>query len=79
MMMTELALASWETILHRSAMMIAGTCTDAEYQRMLFEKLRAAQHSALAMMATGISRDFDALLGPWHRAATANAKRLRRR
>jgi hypothetical protein len=79
MMMTELALASWETILHRSAMMIGGTCTDAEYRRMLFEKLQAAQHSTLAMMMPHTAYDPDALLAPWHRAARANARRLRRR
>jgi hypothetical protein len=74
----ELALHSWETIAWRLGMIAFGTCSVAEYQRMVTEKLAAAQLSALALLV----RDGDAAgaaLAPWHRAAAANARRLRRR
>ena len=76
MMMTELAMASWETIARRSAMIARGALSAAEYQRMVLEKAAALQESALAMM-TG--RGKKAALAPWHKRATANAKRLRRK
>jgi hypothetical protein len=75
-MMAELAMASWETIARRSAMMARGACTPTEYQRMVIEKVAALQQSALAMM-TG--RGDKATLRPWHKRATANARRLRRK
>jgi hypothetical protein len=75
-MMAELALASWETIARRTAMIARGACTPAEYQRMVMEKAAALQQSALAVM-TG--RGEKAALQPWHRRATANARRLRRK
>jgi hypothetical protein len=74
-MMAELALASWETITRRTAMIARGACTPAEYQRMVMEKAAALQQSALAVM-TGRGRK--AALRPWHWRATANARRLRR-
>jgi hypothetical protein len=81
-MMNRLALASWETILRRSVMMARGTCSAAEYRRMVSEKATAAQLSALALM-TGKGRGkkaaAKAVLTPWHSRATANAKRLRRK
>src|SRR5580693_2304799 len=40
-MMTELTLSSWETIFHRSLLMAQGTCSVAEYQRMVMEKAAA--------------------------------------
>jgi hypothetical protein len=73
-MMTELAMASWETIWHRTALMATGACTPAEYGRMVHEKMRAVQQSSLALME---GRDTEAVLRPFHRRATANAKRLR--
>jgi len=76
LLMTGLITASWETIARRSLMMARSTCTPAEYQRMVMEKAAAAQESALALL-TG--RGPKAALTPWHRRATANAKRLRRR
>jgi hypothetical protein len=76
MMMAELAMASWETIARRSAMIARGTCTPAEYQRMVMEKAAALQQSAIAAM-TG--RGKKASLDPWHKRATANARRLRRK
>jgi hypothetical protein len=75
-MMVELAMASWETIARRTAMMTQGTLTAAEYQRMVMEKAAALQQSAMAVM-TG--RGEKATLGPWHKRATANARRLRRK
>jgi hypothetical protein len=75
-MMVELAMASWETIARRTAMIAQGTLTAAEYQRMVMEKAAAAQQSAMAVM-TG--RGKKAALQPWHKRATANARRLRRK
>jgi hypothetical protein len=76
MMMAELAMASWETIVRRTAMFARGNITAAEYQRMFMEKAAALQQSALAVM-TG--RGKKAALAPWHKRATANARRLRRK
>jgi Xaa-Pro aminopeptidase len=77
-LLAELAFASWQTMASRMSMMALGTCSAAEYQRMITEKLLAAQQSALAAMRPG-PRSGTALLAPWHRAASANAKRLGRR
>jgi hypothetical protein len=76
MMMTELAMASWETIARRTAMIARGTLSPTEYRRMFMEKAAALQQSALAVM-TG--RGKKAALSPWHKRATANARRLRRK
>jgi len=76
MMMAELAMASWETIARRTALIGRGACTPAEYQRMIIEKAAALQQSAIAVM-TG--RGKKAVIAPWHRRATANARRLRRK
>ncbi len=73
-MMTELAMASWETVWHRTALMVTGACSPAEYERMVHEKMRAVQQASVAMI-TGQSTE--AVLRPFHRGATANAKRLR--
>ena len=45
-MMAELAVASWETIARRTAMIARGGLTPAEYQRMVIEKATALQQSA---------------------------------
>jgi hypothetical protein len=76
LMMARLSAASWETILHRTMLMAQGSCTAAEYQRMVAEKIGAAEMAAVALM-TG--RGQKAALAPFVRAARANAKRLRRR
>ena len=76
LMMAELAMASWETIARRTAMIARGTITTAEYQRMVMEKAAALQRSAIAIM-TGQGEK--AALRPWHKRATANARRLRRK
>ena len=74
-MMTQLTLASWETIYHRTLMMAQGTCSPAEYQRMVTEKAAAMQASTLALM-TG--RGNAAVVAPYLVRSRANAKRLRR-
>ncbi len=74
-MVTELAMSSWETIFHRSLMMAQGTCSPAEYQRMVMEKAAAIQASTLALM-TG--RGHAAALAPYLVRSRANARRLRR-
>jgi hypothetical protein len=73
---SELMVASWETIARRGALVAQGTCAPSEYQRMFMEKAAALQHSALALVS---GRGTGAILAPWHKRATANAKRLRRR
>ncbi|HZB91973.1 MAG TPA: hypothetical protein VE397_11055 [Stellaceae bacterium] len=65
--------------MHRSSMMAAGSCSPAEYQRMVLEKIEAAQRSALALMRPWWAAGVGAALAPWHRKARANARRLRRR
>jgi hypothetical protein len=74
LMWTELAMASWETVWHRTALMATGACTPAEYQRMINEKMRAVQLSSAALMAGKQPED---VLRPFHKRATANARRLR--
>ena len=76
MMMTQLAMSSWETIFHRSMMMAQGTCSMVEYQRMVAEKTAAMQISAAALM-TGKSHS--AVLAPFLTRARSNARRLRRK
>jgi hypothetical protein len=75
-MMAELAMASWETIARRTAMIARGACSPAEYQRMVIEKAAALQQSAIAVMTESGKK---AALRPWHKRATANARRLRRK
>jgi hypothetical protein len=75
-MMADLLTASWETVARRTSMVAQGTCTPKEYQRMMLEKAAALKQSAIAVM-TG--RGKKAALAPWHKRATANARRLRRK
>ena len=75
-MMTEIMLASWETMARRTLMIAQNTCSPAEYKRMVIEKAAALQHSTLAVM---LGRGTRAVLAPWQLRAAANAKRLRRR
>jgi Na+/glutamate symporter len=74
-MMTQLTLSSWETIFHRTMMMAQGTCSIAEYQRMVMEKAAAMQASTLALMS---GRGNAAALAPYLVRSRANARRLRR-
>jgi hypothetical protein len=73
-MMTQLTFASWETIYHRSMMMAQGTCSAAEYQRMIMEKAAAMQAATFALM-TG--RGHAAAVAPYLVRSRANARRLR--
>ena len=77
-MMAELMLSSWETIVHRTWMMAQGRCTHAELRSMAIEKAEAAYRSGLALAINRGTRAAP-VLAPWHRRATANAKRLRKR
>jgi len=74
MMWTELALASWETVWHRTALIATGGCTTAEYERMVGEKMKAMEQAGAALMAGKAAED---VLRPFHGRARANAKRLR--
>ena len=75
-MMARLTAASWETIFHRGLMMAKGTCSAAEYQRMVSEKAAAM---GLSMTALLTGRGQAAALAPFVSRALANAKRLRRK
>jgi len=74
--MTRLTLASWETVVRRTAMIADGTCTAAEYHRMAAEKAAAIQISMTALMR---GRGQAAILAPFVARARANARRLRRK
>lgn len=74
----ELWLAAAETVAWRSLMMLNGTCSPAEYQRMVEEKWVALGQSTVALAAPA-GPEAVAVLLPWHRHAAANARRLRRR
>lgn len=76
MMMARLTAASWETILRRTLMMAQGTCTPAEYRRMVAEKTAAVQFSTAAFMK---GRGTAAILAPFVDRTRANVKRLRRK
>jgi hypothetical protein len=73
-MVTQLTFSSWETIYRRSLMMAQGTCSVAEYQRMVMEKAAAMQASTLALV-TG--RGGAAAVAPYLVRSRANARRLR--
>jgi hypothetical protein len=75
--LAELAWASWETIVHRSVLMMTGQCSAAEYQQMMHEKTAAGLKTGQMLLA-GDHLSMNALLAPWHSRATANAKRLRK-
>ena len=79
LMLGEMMLASVETIARRTWMMAQGRCSAAEYRRMVVEKAEAAQASATALARARSKRQAEAVLTPWHRRVTANAKRLRKR
>ena len=73
---TELMMASAETIARRTMLMAEGRCSPAEQRRMVREKADAAAATGALLLASQL--DAAALLMPWHRAARANAQRLRR-
>jgi len=75
-MMTELMSASFETIARRSWMLAQGKCSPTEFARMVLEKQQALSLSGLALLSGASAAS---ILTPFHRRATANAKRLRRK
>ena len=80
LLVAEMTMASYETIALRGLMIAGGTCSAAEWQRMLQEKMEAAGETAQALMRAGYDlADPAPVLAPWHRRAQANARRLRRR
>jgi hypothetical protein len=78
-MMAELMLSSWETAARRAAMIAQGRCSPAEYRRMVSEKAQSACDTARVLATNRGNRTVAAALAPWHRRATANAKRLRKK
>ena len=76
MMMAQLTLASWETMLRRTLMIARGTCTPAEYRRMTAEKVAAVQMSMGALMR---GRGQAAMLAPFVNRTRVNVRRLRRK
>jgi len=79
LVMSELVLASWDTMARRTLLMLQNKCSPAEYRRMVREKLAAATESGLRLASSGGRASMTAVLAPWHRRATTNAKRLRKR
>jgi hypothetical protein len=78
-MMTELMLASCETIARRTLLMAQNTCSPAEYRRMVTEKVEAAAASGLQFISSGGRASMALVMAPWRRRAVSNAKRLRRK
>ena len=79
MMMTDLMMASWETIARRTLLVAQNKCSPAEYQRMVREKALAAATSGLRLISSGGRASMASVLGPWHSRAVSNAKRLRKK
>jgi hypothetical protein len=75
----DLSLASWETIIRRTLLMATGRCTPGEYRRMVREKASALGISAAKLAFSKRTPSAAALIAPWHKRATANARRLRRK
>ena len=78
-MFAEMAAASVETIARRTAMMVSGRCSAAEYQRMVAEKAKAAVETAVVLAKPQRKNAAKKVVAPWHRRAVANAKRLRKK
>ena len=77
--MTDLVLASWETITRRSLLIMQNDCSPAEYRRMVNEKAEAAAISAARLVSGGGRATMTSFLLPWHSRAIANARRLRKK
>ena len=67
-------MASWETIFHRTWLIAMGTCSLAEYEAMVSEKMAASVETAMAFMG---GQGSYAMLAPFLHRAEANATRLR--
>jgi hypothetical protein len=77
-MMTDLMLASWETVARRTLLIAENECSPAEYSRMFREKAEAAAATGLALISSGGRPTAVSMLAPWYRRAVANARRLRK-
>ena len=77
-MMSDLMLASWETITRRSLLIMQNDCSPAEYRRMVNEKAEAAR-STVRLLSGGGRATTASLLAPWRSRAIANARRLRKK
>ena len=77
LMLASIALASSETIARRWWMMATGSCSPAEYQRMVLEKLKASQQMSTAALSKDPS--LAKFFAPWYRATRRNARRLRKK
>lgn len=77
--MANLTLASWETLARRTMLIAQNKCSREEYQRMVSEKAEAATESAMIFVSSGGLASLNALMEPWKRRVTANAKRLRKK
>jgi hypothetical protein len=78
-MLTNLTLASWETITRRTMLIAQNRCSQAEYRRMVHEKAQAAMETGLRLASGGGQASFASLMAPWYGRVTANAKRLRKK
>jgi hypothetical protein len=78
-MMANLTMASWETIMQRSMLIAQNACPPEEYLRMVQEKTEATMESGMKLLWSGGQASMASLIAPWHRRATANAKRLRKK
>jgi hypothetical protein len=79
LLMSNLTLASWETISRRMLLISQNKCSQAEYQRMVHEKAEAAMASGLKLVSSKGHASITSLLTPWLNLASANAKRLRKK
>lgn len=77
--MTELTLASWETMARRMLLISQNKCSDTEYLRMVSEKAQAAVTTGLTLMFSFGQASMTSLMAPWVSGAKANARRLRKK
>lgn len=78
LMLGEMALASVETIARRTTLIATGRCSPGEAVKMGAEKAAALAETARILARPGRRAGPEALLAPWHRRVTANARRLRK-
>jgi hypothetical protein len=79
MAMTNLTLASWETIARRMLLISKNKCSQSEYRRMVSEKAQAAMLSGVKLISSNGRASITSLMAPWLSRASANAKRLRKK
>jgi hypothetical protein len=68
-MMTELMLASWETIVRWTLLIIQNDCSPGEYRRMVNEKSEAAARSASRFVSNAGRASLASPVSPWHARA----------